>query len=85
MKERYFIIYNLEWDTDGKKIKKLPQETAVIVGEDTLADWEENDYDWDEIEYWIMDYLTDDVYGWCIAGCDIKEVSKEEFEEWERS
>lgn len=81
--KRYFIISNLEWDTDGKKVKGLPDEFGLTVSEEDVEEWVENemDQDKDEIDYWIMDWLTD-YYEWCIAGCEIKEVSKEEMDEF---
>ena len=80
--ERYFIVRNLEWDTDGKKIKGLPKEVGVCADEDDVEEWIENECDQEEIEYYIMDWLTDE-YEWCIAGCEITEVTEEEYKEWE--
>ena len=81
--ERYFIVSNIKWDTefDGEEqiVEDLPGEIGVTADEDDVEEWEANEMDQDEINYYILDYLTDD-FGWCIAGSEIKEVPKEEYD-----
>ena len=81
--KRYFLVTNIVWDTefDGKEqiVEDLPNETVVTADEEDIDYWESNDYDWEEIECYILDYLTND-YDWFIAGSEIKEISKKEYD-----
>lgn len=69
--KRYYIVSNIEWDTDGEEIKDLPGEVCV-----TLEPEDYEGLDQEEIEESIVEYLTDE-YEWCIADYDIEEVNKE--------
>lgn len=86
--ERYFIVTGIKWDTEFNDeeqiVEDLPDEVPLIADEEDIDYWEANDCDWEEIEYYILDYLTDD-YGWCIAGSKIKEVTKEEYDAYMQS
>ena len=86
--KRYFLVTNIVWDTefDGKEqiVEDLPNETVVTADDEDIDYWESNDYDWEEIEYYILDYLTDE-YEWCIAGSEIKEISKKEYDAYMQS
>ena len=85
--KRYFLVTNIVWDTefDGEEqIVDLPNETVVTADDEDIDYWEANDYDWEAIEYYILDYLTDE-YEWCIAGSEIKEMSKKEYDAYMQS
>ena len=86
--ERYFIVSNIKWDTefDGEVqvVEDLPDEIGVTADEDDVEEWELNELDQDEINYCILDYLTDE-HGWCIAGSEIKEMTKEEYDAYMQS
>ena len=69
MDKRYYLVSNIEWDTDGKKVAGLPNEMGLTL--------EPEDYDGlepEEIEENIIDFLSDR-YEWCIADYDIEEVT----------
>ena len=86
--KRYFIVSDIKWDTEfddeEQIVEDLPDETVVTADEEDIDYWEANDCDWEEIEYYILDYLTDE-YEWCIAGSKIKEISKEEYDAYMQS
>lgn len=57
------IAYDIEWDTDGEKVKlpkkvKIPDEICKGVGEDDYVN---------EVGDWLSDK-----YGWCIFNFKLK-------------
>lgn len=67
---RYFIISNIEWDTDGENIKNLPNEMGLTL---TPEDYE--DKEMEEIEENMIEFLSEE-YGWCICDYSVKEVNE---------
>lgn len=66
---RQFFIHGIEWDTDGRVIKRLPSSSTVLVDEKRLED-----LDQEEAEYKAMNDLSDH-HGYCIEGSHVVEVT----------
>ena len=65
MELKDIIVTNIEWDTDGMKIKGLPEE--VLIEASYLEDYIEDEEDFEDIEDIIGDILSNH-YGWCLYG-----------------
>lgn len=55
------LLYNIVWDTDGKKIAGLPDNVEVAVASDT------------DLEYEGADILSDK-YGWCVESYSFRDL-----------
>ena len=83
MGKKYYLITDIEWDiteddmeeyeVTEEDIDELPVKCAMEIDPEEIED-----YDEDEIEEYIMDQLSEDI-GWCIAGCNIKKITKREY------
>lgn len=72
--KRYFIVSDIEWDTD----EALPKEIGVVASEEDIQEWETQGYDQEDIENEIINHLTNE-YEWCISNCFIDEVTEDEY------
>lgn len=61
-----YRVYDIQWDTDGKRVTGLPKEAVVEI--------DDSDLDEDEAESAAMDRVSDD-HGWLIADCKIEQVA----------
>ena len=61
-----YRVYDIQWDTDGKRVTGLPKEAVVEI--------DDSDLDEDEAEGAAMDRVSDD-HGWLIADCKIEQVA----------
>ena len=61
-----YRVYDIQWDTDGKRVTGLPKEAVVEI--------DDNDLDEDEAESAVVDRVSDD-HGWLIADCKIEQVA----------
>lgn len=62
-----YRVYDIQWETDGKRVAGLPREAVVDLDEDGLEDQ-------DEIESAVVDRVSDD-HGWLIADCRVEQVA----------
>ncbi len=63
---RTFRFENIDWDTDGESIERLPREGTITVEDCTqLED--------DEVEYKTLNDFSD-LHGYCIESCNATEV-----------
>lgn len=62
-----YRVYDIQWETGGKRVAGLPVEVVVDLDEDGLEDQ-------DEIESAVVDRVSDD-HGWLIADCQIEQVA----------
>lgn len=63
---RTFRFENIDWDTDGEVVKRLPRS-----GEITVEDCPE--FDDEVVEYEALNDFSD-LHGYCIEGCNVIEV-----------
>lgn len=68
---RKFLISGVEWDTDGRVLKRLPSEGAVLVDAEQI-----DDRDADEIDELVCNAFSDH-HGSCIFACQVSEVIKD--------
>jgi len=68
---RKFLIWGVEWDTDGRVLKRLPSEGAVLVDAEQI-----DDRDADEIDELVCNAFSDH-HGSCIFACQVSEVIKD--------
>lgn len=61
-----YRVYDIQWDTDGKRVTGLPKEAVVEI--------DDSDLDEDEAESAVVDRVSDD-HGWLIADCKIEQVA----------
>lgn len=67
---KYFIVTDIEWDTDGEYVEDLPNEYFFPVAE-LFDDAELKELDEDFIEDEVVNLLSD-IFGFCIFGCYIE-------------
>lgn len=68
---RKFLISGVEWDTDGRVLKRLPSEGEVLL------DAEQTDHRApDEIAELVYNTFSDH-HGYCICACRVLEVIKD--------
>lgn len=65
---RKFLISRVEWDADGRVLKRLPSEGEVFLDAEQI-----DDRDPDEIDELVYKAFSDR-HGYCICGCQISEV-----------
>jgi len=65
---RKFLISRVEWDADGRVLKRLPSEGAVLLDTEQI-----DDRNPDEIDELVCNAFSDH-HGYCICGCQISEV-----------
>lgn len=68
---RKFLISRVEWDADGRVLKRLPSEGAVLVDAEQI-----DDRDADEIDELVCNAFSDH-HGSCIFACQVSEVIKD--------
>ncbi|MEN1994175.1 hypothetical protein [Stenotrophomonas bentonitica] len=67
---RTFRIENIEWDTDGEVIERLPSEGTI-----TVKDWEHWEFsDPEGAEYRALSEFSD-LHGYCMIGSKVTEVT----------
>ena len=82
--KRYFIVSDIEWDTeealpeDIEQIEQLPETIGYIASSDVVREWEDDEYEEEDIMDYIEEYLVEE-YEWCMSNYSIEEVSKEEY------
>jgi len=65
---RKFLISRVEWDTDGRVLKRLPSEGEVFLDAEQIDDRAP-----DEIDELVYNAFSDH-HGYCICGCKISEM-----------
>lgn len=68
---RKFLISSVEWDTDGRVLKRLPSEGAVLLDAEQIDDRAP-----DEIDELVYNAFSDR-HGYCICACQVLEVIKD--------
>ncbi|MFG6108337.1 hypothetical protein [Stenotrophomonas nematodicola] len=68
---RKFLISSVEWDTDGRMLKRLPSEGAVLLDAEQIDDRAP-----DEIDELVYNAFSDR-HGYCICACQVLEVIKD--------
>lgn len=67
---RKFLISGIEWDTDGRVLKRLPSEGAVLLDAEQI-----DGRDPDAIDELVYNTFSDH-HGYCICACRVSEVIK---------
>jgi len=67
---RQFLISGVEWDTDGRVLKRLPSEGAVLLDAEQI-----DGRDPDAIDELVYNTFSDH-HGYCICACRVSEVIK---------
>lgn len=65
---RKFLISGIEWDTDGRVLKRLASEGAVLLDAEQIHDRAP-----DEIDELVYNAFSDR-HGYSICGCQVSEV-----------
>lgn len=68
---RKFLISGVEWDTDGRVLKRLPSEGEVFLDAEQI-----DDRDADGIDELVCNAFSDH-HGYCICACQVLEVIKD--------
>jgi len=68
---RKFLISGVEWDTDGRVLKRLPSEGAVLLDAEQIDDRAP-----DEIAELVYNTFSDH-HGYCICACQVSAVIKD--------
>ncbi|KIP86741.1 hypothetical protein SN15_05880 [Stenotrophomonas maltophilia] len=65
---RKFLISRVEWDADGRVLKRLPSEGAVLLDTEQI-----DDRNPDEIDELVYNAFSDR-HGYSICGCQVSKV-----------
>lgn len=68
---RKFLISRVEWDTDGRVLKRLPSEGEVFLDAEQIDDRDSGEID--ELVYKAFS----NHHGYCICACQVSEVIRD--------